>query len=362
MKILHLIHKPQNRGAETFACQLAGHQKRNGHKVRIIAVYPGSANLSWNGTIENLRGKEGVLADWKAWRRLAVLVKDFQPDIIQANSGDTLKYVVFSKKAFGWKAPIIVRNASEVGRYLKSGLQKRVNSFLYRNVAGAASVSKASEKDLLEHFPFLKGKTRVIPVGLEENNPNPIRLLPNNKKHIIHVGGFSFEKNHKGLISIFKKVLETNPHTHLHLIGDGILRPEIEELVKQQQLQEKVTFYGFVNNPLDYIIAADVLVLPSIIEGLPGVLLEAMYCKTVVVAYNVGGISEIVSPKTGILINQDDEKAFVEGVNESLGQKNRDQIDYAYKLVIEKFLNEKLVTEFFKFYEEILEIGDVVRL
>lgn len=354
MKILHLIHKPQNRGAETFACQLAGHQKKNGHQIKIIAVYPGRADLSWDDTIENLQGKEGVLLDWKAWRRLAMFVKDFKPDVIQANSGDTLKYAVFSKKMFGWKTPVVVRNASEVGRYLKSGLQKRVNSFLYRNVAGAASVSKASEKDLLEHFPFLRGKTRVIPVGLERKDANPIKLLPNNKKHIIHVGGFSFEKNHKGLISIFKKVVDTNPHTHLHLIGDGSLRPEMEELVKQQQLQEKVTFYGFVNNPLDYIIAADVLVLPSIIEGLPGVLLEAMYCKTAVVAYNVGGISEIVNDKTGILIDKSDEKAFVEGVNKSLVQKNIDQIDNAYKLVLEKFMNEKLANEFFKFYEEML--------
>lgn len=353
MKILHLIHKPQNRGAETFACQLAAHQKQNSLTIKIIAVYPGSADLPWDDTIENLQGKEEAIIDWKAWKRLAIIVKDFQPDILQANSGDTLKYAVFSKGMFGWKTPIVVRNASEVGRYLKSGLQKQLNSFLYRNVTGVASVSKASEKDLLVHFPFLKGKIWVIPVGLERKNPNPIRLLPNNKKHIIHVGGFSFEKNHKGLISIFKKVLDSSPHTHLHLIGDGRLRPEIEELVKQKELQESVTFYGFVNNPLDYIISADVLVLPSIIEGLPGVLLEAMYCKTAVVAYNVGGISEIMSAKTGILINQNDEKAFVEAVNESLGQNNIDQIENAYKLVSENYMNEKLADEFLKFYRDV---------
>jgi L-malate glycosyltransferase len=354
MKILHLIHKPQNRGAEIFACQLAGSQLRNEHNVRIITVYPGTADISCDSTIENIWGKEEVQVDWKAWRRLALLVNDFQPDIIQANSGDTLKYAVFSKKIFGWKAPIIARNASEVGKYLKSRLHKRLNSFLYRNVVGVASVSKASEKDILEHFPSLKGITHVIPVGLDRKDVNPKKLSPNNKKHIIHVGGFSFEKNHKGLISIFKKVSNTNPNTHLHLIGDGSLRSEIEALVEQQQIQDNITFHGFVNNPLDYIIAADVLVLPSIIEGLPGVLLEAMYCKTAVVAYNVGGISEIVSSKTGILINQDDEIAFAEGVIQSLGHRNSDQIDNAHNLVKAKFMNDKLAIEFTKFYEKIL--------
>ncbi len=354
MKILHLIQKPQHRGAETFTCQLAKHHKNLGMQVKIAGIFKGDADLNWDDELINLGGNpKSRFIDYKAWRNLNHLIQDFQPDIIQANAGDTLKYAIFSKKIFGWKTPIVFRNASEVGRYLRSVLQKRFNSYLYRNLVGIVSVSKASEKDILHHFPFLEGKTRVIPVGLEEIIPNPINFSSKEKKHIVHVGGFSFEKNHKGLLYIFKAVLKANPDTHLHLIGDGNLKPEIEKLVIMQKLQKKVTFYGFVQNPLDYIKAADVIVLPSIIEGLPGVLLEAMYCETPVVAYNVGGIPEIVNSSTGILVEKNNEKQFATGVISTLDQPDLSKVKNAWQMVKTEFLNKKLALEFLEFYKEL---------
>lgn len=351
MKILHLIHKSQNRGAETFACQLAGHQLKNGNDVKIIAIYPGNADLPWFDTIENLHGKEKSFMDWKAWRNLAMEIKKFQPDIIQTNSGDTLKYAVFSKKLFGWKNPIIFRNASQVGRYLKSPLQKRLNSFFYKHVEFVISVSRASEKDIINHFPFLSGKTKVIPVGLEPvSNIIQIDLKPYNSRHIIHVGGFTFEKNHFGLLKIFQSVLKSIPNVHLHLVGDGPLKAEIEQELKEKNLINNVTLYGFVSNPLSYIKAGDVLVLPSIIEGLPGTLLEAMMCKTPVVANNVGGISEIVTTKTGNLVEKNNEDEFVKAVLKTLKKPNNVQIGAAHEMVVKDFMNKEIAVKFLELY------------
>lgn len=357
MKVLHLIQKPQHRGAETFTCQLAKHQKASDMEVRIAGIFNGDAQLDWDDEIINLKGNPNSrFIDYKAWRNLYQLIKDFQPDIVQANAGDTLKYAVFSKKIFGWKTPIIFRNASEVGRYLKSRLQKKLNLYLYKNVAGVASVSQASKTDLLNHFPFLKAKTRFIPIGLEEKIlSNDFQFESEKQQHIVHVGGFSFEKNHKGLINIFQLVLKAQPNMHLHLVGDGPLRSEFETLIKEKHLEDKVSLYGFVNNPLDYISAADILLLPSIIEGLPGVLLEAMYCETPVVAYDVGGINEIVNTDTGILIDKGDEEGFAQAILDSLEHPNHSQIANAHKMVSENFMNSKIAKEFLKFYKEVID-------
>ncbi|WP_029032978.1 glycosyltransferase [Salinimicrobium terrae] len=357
MKIIQIIHKPQHRGAEVFASQLSGHLVSLGHQVKVVSVYEGKADLPFDGKITSLEASPSKrFFDLAAWKRLNKIIREFEPDVVQANAGDTLKYAVFSKIIFNWKVPIFSRNASEIGRYLTNSIQKNLNSFLYKRVDRVISVSKASENDILEHFPFLEGRTEVIPVGLERIKiPRDVVLEPGNKKHIVHVGGFTFEKNHKGLIEIILKVLKKHPNVFLHLLGDGPLKKEVEEQVKENNLSQYVKFYGFVNNPLSYIRGADVLVLPSIIEGLPGVLLEAMYCKIPVVAYNVGGISEIVNENTGFLIEKDRKELFATAILEILEKENDLMIKTAYKIVSEQYMNDRITEQFVRCYSRFLD-------
>lgn len=356
MRILQIIHKSQNRGAETFACQLSNHLIRLGHEVKIVSLYEGEANLPYKGKIISLGASpNSSFVDRSSWKKLAEIINSFEPDIVQANSGDTLKYAVLSKIAYGWKTPLISRNASEVGRYLNSAVQRSVNTFFYKYVDLVISVSKASESDFLKHFPMLKGKTEIIAVGLEEEIIAPdIKLEPVQRKHIVHVGGFSFEKNHFGMLNIFKNVVLNDAEVHLHLIGDGELKSKVQLKANEMNLGEKITFYGFSNNPLPYIKAADVLILPSIIEGLPGVLLEAMFCKTPVIAYDVGGISEIVNDETGNLVMKNDETAFTEKILEVLNNSSQNKILTAYQMVLDLYMNKDLTLEFLNTYERLL--------
>ena len=355
MKILQLIHKPQNRGAETFACQLSNHLKVIGHDVKILSIYEGEGKLPFQGEIETLGASVSPgFFNFKTWKNLAVIINEYNPDIVQANAGDTLKFAALSKTLFHWTNPIIFRNASEVGKYLRSPLHRYFNSFFFSKVDHVISVSKASRKDLLFHFPFLKGQINVIPIGLEHiPTIKEIQLEPKEAQHIVHVGGFSFEKNHRGLLRIFQLVLKENSNIHLHLIGDGPLKKQVEELVQGMDLKDKVSFYGFVQEPLPFIRAADVLVLPSLIEGLPGVLLESMYCKTPVIAYDVGGISEIIDQTSGTLISKNEEKSFVEKILLILESKNHEQIETAYKMVKKFYMNRQVALNFVKTYNKV---------
>ncbi|WP_165499101.1 glycosyltransferase [Gramella sp. KN1008] len=351
-RILHLIQKPQNRGAETFACQLANHQINLGNEVKIVSIFKGNSTLPWHDDINYLQTSSTLrLVDVQGWKKLNKIIRDFKPDVVQANAGDTLKYAVFSKKIFRWKTPIIFRNASEVGKYLNNHLQRKLNDFLYQNVDQVISVSRTSRNDIITNFPILKNKTIAIPVGIE-NRKKIIseELQPSGYRHIIHVGGFTFEKNHEVLVRIFEKILKKHENVHLHLLGDGPLKKNIEKLVKQQSLQKNISFYGYVNDPLPYIKAADVLVLPSIIEGLPGVILESMYCKTPVVAFNVGGMAEIVGKETGHLIPPNNEEAFVYAVRQILKGDNSEIISNAYNMVETKYLNRKIAERFQEAY------------
>jgi len=359
VKILQLIQKKQLRGAEVFAAQLSAHLTSQGHQVLMVALLDGKDSLPFDGAIKCLHVNLGnKMMDVKSWRRLAAIIKDFHPDIVQANAGDTLKYAVFSKLLFRWKQPIVFRNASMVSHYATSKLTKLFMKLLFSATSQIISVSNITKKDLIEHFLSPASKITVIPVGVEMKPIASVGMYDRSKINIIHVGGFSFEKNHKGLLSIFSKLISENENYRLWLLGEGPLKADIEKMTAERHLSDKVSFLGFVGNPMDYIHEADVLVLPSIIEGLPGVITEAFYCKTPVVANNVGGISDlIVDCKTGRLIKTGDEDGFVKAVKDLTSGSETDRhaiTTAAYEKVIREFTNKQIAVRFADVYSNLL--------
>lgn len=362
LRILQIIQKKQFRGAEVFASQLANHLQKSGHIVKVLSIYDGEARLPFAGEIESLnRNKLSRPFDPFGWRKLSAIINSFQPDIVQANASDTLKYAVMSKYMFKWKAPLIYRNASTPSFYMRSAVSRILNAFLLKKVDLIISVSRASLNDLNSLFPFTENKSLVIPVGVEEktvinrtHSNSPFR----NKKtfNLIHIGSFTREKNHIGLLRIFRKILEKDRNMHLNLIGGGPLLIEIKNEVKRSGLESQVDVWGDIEDPQLFLSHADILLLPSLVEGLPGVILEAMYNKTPVVAYDVGGVSEVLTNnKTGKLVNFGNEKKFSNAV---LELRNSEElrasiVENASTLICKDFMNIDIKEAFLKSYREL---------
>lgn len=366
MKILQLIQKPQRRGAELFTAQLSSHINAAGHEAVLVFLYEGEADLPFSGKMYHLCGRPGRrFVDFNAWRRLAQIIAKEKPDIIQANAGDTLKYAVFSRLLFRWKQPIIFRNASTISLYIKGSMAVRWNALFFRPTAKVISVSHASATDFGRLFPACRAKISVIPVGVEDI-PDSMREKAAGKNVLqhstngpafIHVGGFTFEKNHEGLLSIFEKILRDQPDASLHLVGDGPLRKKIETLTQQKGLAAQVRFYGLRTDVLPLVSAATVLLLPSKIEGLPGVLLEAFLCRTPVVAFDVGGISEVVqNGQTGWLVKGGDNDTFalaaLDAASDTPG--NMKLVQNAFALVRSRYLSRQIGQQFLSCYASLL--------
>ena len=359
MTILQLIQKPQLRGAEMFASQLSNELVVLGHTVLVVALFPGESTLPINGTFIALnRPQHKRWNDFDGWKALAKLIKENNVDIVQCNAGDTLKFAVFSQFFTGWKAPIIARNASMVSAYIKNPIIKLLNRWMYSRTQAIVSVSHMAAKDLNGLFPETASKTTVIPIGINLQSFSPVawKNASPTAFQIVHVGGFSFEKNHHGLLSIFEQWLNRFPDSQLHLIGDGPMRSEIEQVVATKKLTDKVSFYGFSKEAINYMHQADVVVLPSIIEGLPGVVLEAMYANTPVIAYNVGGVSEVVqNNQTGFLIEKGDENGFVHALEQvKINGKVAPYVKNANELVVQKFNNTYLALQFEIIYKKLV--------
>lgn len=106
------------------------------------------------------------------------------------------------------------------------------------------------------------------------------KLNVENKFVVGHIGRFSEQKNHKFLIDVFKEIALKEKDAILLLIGEGNLKDNIKNKVKEYELNDKVIFLDIVDNAYDYYQAMDVFVLPSLFEGLPVVGIEAQASGT----------------------------------------------------------------------------------
>lgn len=89
-----------------------------------------------------------------------------------------------------------------------------------------------------------------------------------------HIGNFNEQKNHTYLIKIFESLQHKKPDSKLFLAGYGHCESNIRSLVKELNLEDKIVFLGVINNVPDILQAMDVMVLPSLYEGLPLVVVE----------------------------------------------------------------------------------------
>lgn len=359
MKIVQLVMSRQYRGAELFAAQVSRELVNNGVEVLYVSLYRNKRppvlipeGIQYLDLDEVQRG--GLR--WSVIKKLATVLRDFNPDIVQANAGDTLKYVVCTRLLFRQRYKIIFRNASTVSGYLRSFMQKWVYQALYRWVDGVVSVSEFSRQDFCATFPAMQKRTVVIPNCIL---PAPAVILPAFQEtnfNLVHVGGFTFEKNHEGVIRIFMGVKKIIPHARLWLVGDGPLKASIQQQVQVLAAGNDIVFTGFVTNPLDYIASADALILPSLIEGMPGVILEAMYCRVPVVAYGVGGIPELIrNVETGWLVQAGDEAGFIQALHHVYqGDTVLPITDRASQFVTDAFDSQVIGARFLAFYHTLL--------
>ena len=182
--------------------------------------------------------------------------------------------------------------------------------------------------------------------------------MDRDKTILINVARLSREKNHALLVRAFSKAVQSCPNLELWLVGDGELRRDIEELVKQLGLEEKVKFFGVRSDVPELLSQADIFVLSSDYEEFGLVVAEAMAAGLPVIATAIGGIPEILEGgRAGILVPPKDVDALAKAIVElARDEKKRAELsDYGRKLVAERFDIRRTVREYEKLYLELLE-------
>jgi len=206
-----------------------------------------------------------------------------------------------------------------------------------RAADGLIAVSKPIAENLCELGADQK-KVHVIPTGFDASLFSPSDQgrarqqlgLPAGKTVLLTVANFVPQKGHTYLLDALKAGLSSRDDLILVLVGGGRLETGLRDDVSKLGLTGKVVFAG--PRPHEeiptWLNASDLFVLPSVSEGSPTVLPEAMACAKPVVATRVGGIPDVVGEGTqGLLVPPRDPSALAEAILSSLGRRwNPEQI------------------------------------
>ena len=190
--------------------------------------------------------------------------------------------------------------------------------FMYQNCYKIVVITNKA-KELIEFKHHLNNvQTIYNPINTEEIQSKSIETIDLNFDYIIGIGQMETNiKQFDKLIDAYSNSNLPNQNIHLILLGEGERISILKLLVKQKNLEEKVHFLGFQNNPYKYLKKAKFFVLSSLNEGLPNVILEALVCGTPVVSFDcLSGPSEMILNKNnGLLVENQNVQKLTEAMN-----------------------------------------------
>ena len=177
----------------------------------------------------------------------------------------------------------------------KKFLLKFLNKFVLFRIDYIIAVSPVL-KENIEEMGVPREKVRYIPNGVDVDEFSPPSSNPPAPHRLLWVGRMSVEKGLHILIEAMREVLREFPHAQLTLVGDGPEKSTIEQLIKEYQLEKHVHLEGLCSHQevSRYFKRAHVFVLPSLREGFPLVVLEALASGVPCIASNVGGLKAVV--------------------------------------------------------------------
>lgn len=375
-KILFVCTSTQIGGAEKILCELATHLYRQGTQVAVCSLKakgPFAEALEAAGievhslNTSDAPGWRGSLSYLLCLRRLISVIQGFKPQIVHA---------------FLFRANLLSRVASWLCRAPANISSIRIiegeRPFYFRldgwtsfMVTQHLAVSERVKEATCQRSGIRPDKVKVIYNGVDLRQCGQPRLDEGSTQSRLATelgirstdmvcGTVARLRPQKGVDSLLRGFAILGRHfpaLKLLIVGDGPEQPALENLAAQVAIRDRVIFAGLATPPWPYLRLMDVFVLPSLYEGLPNAVLEAMSLGVPVVATDVGGVGEIIEDqRTGLLIRPQDPEAIVRAVALLLEQpeRAREISEAAKQVVLTRFSLDRMLNEYDVLYEELL--------
>jgi glycosyltransferase involved in cell wall biosynthesis len=348
LNILEIEYSKGWGGQEKRTIRLINHLDKEKYKVFFVAQ-PDSNIVTHQDEIDAkvIPMKMGQIYNPITILKLAFLVRKYHIDIISTHSGKD-----------AWLGAIVGKITDTPVVRIRHLLTKINSSKSYNLSTITIAVSKQVE-EYLKSMGVKNVKTIYTGIDTELYKPNNLHKLRkefNISEDTIVIGIVAVlraAKRHKDLIEAVSKI---DRDVKLVIVGDGPQRENLENLIKEKHLEDKVIMTGQRNDVPEILSDFDIFVLPSQEEALGTSILEASSAGVPVIGSKVGGIPECVrEDKNGLLF----EAMNVEDLKEKLLEliDNKEKLDFykqnARKFIEENFSVEKMVKETESLYDEL---------
>jgi len=356
-KVTFLINSLAGGGAEGVCVNIANGLIEKGWQVDLLVLHLHNAaylqKVNGEVNIVNLN----VLQSRYALNAVMKYIKVRKPERILVFNYELTVLLVLIRKLTFLKFKILARNINNLSqkKKLTESNWRRfiVNPLIDRFYCQADHVinqCQSMESDILALFPRLKGRTSVIynPVNkIIEDAADRIDFNAIEKQeYLLCVGRLEKQKAFHYAIYAFYELSKELPSLRLKIVGQGRLESALRDLSLQLGISEKIDFEGFQTDIIPFYLHAKATLLTSLYEGFPNVLIESIYLRTPIVAFDCpSGPREIIEKtKYGRLAELHDVDGLVKALREIIN------FQYDYK-VFDDFSNARII----KKYATILE-------
>lgn len=357
-------------GVEQVVSNLASGMSKRGHDVRVFTLrtcggeayeeQPDGVRVYRANALQltKVLGMQSSLSR-ELYDLARKALQDEPADVLHAHNRFFFSSLVAARLSEKSRAPLVT--TLHLGSLSDLPMSMRLPSMAYERTLGRyvvnhserlIAVSKAVAK-YAPHYGASAKKLTVVPNAVDtslfypEDEHEP---RWDGRLRVGFVGRLIANKGPQYLLEAAPALLTTHPRAEIVLAGDGPMRPALEARARSLGIQDKVTFLGNRTDVADVLRGCDIFVRPSLMEGMPLTVLEAMACGVPVVATPVGGTPEVVQDEhTGLLVPTADvgelsialvRLAQQQQLRERLGEAGRRLVcsDFTWDGVVEKNL------------------------
>jgi len=364
VKVLQLISSGGYYGAENMLLNLCASQQKAGcenslllfYNVHVpnIEFYERARSRGLSVRMVHCKGR----ADWRAVRQIEEYLREDSIDLIHTHGYKADLYGFLA----AWRSnkPVVATCHNWVGGTAALGIYNQLDRLALKRFNALAAVSDEVAQRLRDTgVPAEKVTTIANGIDVqafESGLPLPI-INVNGSKVVGVVARLDLQKGFEYLLRAIRELCNIFYELKVVIVGEGPDRKAIEDMVKEYGLQSNVILAGQQSDMPGVYAAMDVFVLPSLNEGLPMTILEAMAASKPVVATRIGAIPSVINDgENGLLVDPRDTNGLRNAIASLLSDPNlcSRMGKKAHDWVSANYTSEVMAQKYRKLYEEVL--------